>query len=355
MTRNIGAVQKQKFPGSSFDRRNFMKKNFCVAAAFLAVFALIFTACPGDDGNNGGNNGGQTGGGEEPAGLIHQWMLDGDGNDSVGTATLTMNGLGMKANNPKVPGNIKTFPWLSFFGGPKGDSFDDLVIDISKMNSDLMQEAAFAWGGRTLLLSGGTHGPDWAWDGCYVEGIDTSGINNELSATLWMWMGDVGGHRNILILEKPTSINGGQHLITTTAGGYIYLGYSLDIDSCIDLDTPVGSYKEEWVHLALIWKGDSVTLYVNAVKAGEIIGEIPLAAWWNEDGTIDGVTLGKEMVEPVRLPNLDFFKIGGQQPAQHFVGLMTDVRLYNRALTPADVKYLVDQAPQAVKELGAFE
>jgi hypothetical protein len=332
-----------------------MKNNFCVAAAFLAVFALIFTACPGDDGNNGGNNGGQTGGGGEPAGLIHQWLLDGDGNDSVGTATLTMNGLGMKANNSnKVPGDVATYPWLSFFGGAKGDGVDDLVIDITKMNPEKMEEAAFAWGGRTLLVSGGTHGANWGWDGCYVKDIDTSGIRNELSTTLWMWMGEVGGLRNVVILEKPTSINGGQHILTTSSG-YLYLGYSLDVESCIDLDTPVGSYCEEWVHLALIYKGDSVTLYINGEKAGELIGEILLHSWWKEDGSNIDTLNPTEMYEPVRVPTLDVFKIGGQQPTQHFVGLLTDVRLYNRALTPADLKYLIDQAPQAVRDLGTFE
>jgi RHS repeat-associated protein len=71
-----------------------------------------------------------------------------------------------------------------------------------------------------------------------------------------------------------------------------------------------------WTHVAAVYNGTAVTLYVNGVQA----------ATNNRSGTIT--------------PSAGLLRLGwsATRPAERFVGQMDDVRVYNRALTPGEIQ-----------------
>ncbi|MCL2880214.1 MAG: LamG domain-containing protein, partial [Treponema sp.] len=205
---------------------------------------------------------------------------------------------------------------------------------------------------RQVMDCAGTNSPDEPYDLCWVPNFNGP-VMTELTATVWVNPDNIAGIRGVLTFEKPTNDNAGLYIFNYY-GGYLYLTYNENENTNLDLDNDFTDYRNQWLLLALIFKGDTATLYVNGIKTGEIQGTIPCAVWWNADGSLDG-TWGAAKDVQMKPPTIDSFWIGGQQSTQHFIGMMSDVRLYDKALNAVQIQALIDEAPQAIKDQLATE
>ncbi len=84
---------------------------------------------------------------------------------------------------------------------------------------------------------------------------------------------------------------------------------------------------KEWLHVALTWNNGALAVYVNGQKVSE--------------GTYSGLTA----LHPVA----NFANDGSSPPYEAFAGLLDEARVYNRAITAAEVKeiYQLPHVPQA--------
>jgi hypothetical protein len=275
------------------------KKELWVGFALTAIFAMLFIAC-----NDGSENGIKDDKNTPVEGLIHQWLLNGNGTDSIGGKNL-------------------------------------MIDDEGKIFSF---EADTEWN-RQVLNSMGSHNTvDFPWNGCWVNNFNSAPMT-ELTVSLWIYPTDTAGIRQILILETPN----GAGASTPNAGLFIFHFYNGLIDmgyrstaTNLDINSPT-NYRDKWVHLALTFKNDTASLYVNGEKAGEIEGTVECDDWWDASGTTVDITM--------RIPKLDSFWIGGMQPTQHYIGKITDVRFYNKVLNLSEITNIINEAPQAVRDL----
>jgi len=277
-----------------------MTKYLWTLLVILAAFSLLFGSCDNGSGTNGSTVSG--GGGDAP---IHHWLMNGNPNDSVGGKDFTIDG--------------------NYVGFVHNQEWDRQVMDFQ-----------------------GTNDPSEPYNLCWIENFNPPAMT-ELTTTIWLNPTDeaksLTGYRGILTLERPTSTNGGQYILVFQHG-YLFLGYgNASIDDDLTFNYGIG----EWVHLALVYKGNTATLYVNGVKVGELFEDIYCYIWWNSAG---GVTSSGNWEDiPIKPPSFNSFWIGGQQATQHFFGLISDVRLYNKALSASQIMGIINEAPQAVKDM----
>ncbi|MDR0495054.1 MAG: LamG domain-containing protein [Treponema sp.] len=91
------------------------------------------------------------------------------------------------------------------------------------------------------------------------------------------------------------------------------------------------NYNGKWTHLALTMESGRAALYINGVKFGnELTGTVSLYDWVNWPAT-------EAAIEP---PQIDSLWIGGTAAHTKYLGLMSDVRLYNGVLSPGEIAAL---------------
>jgi len=284
-----------------------MKKMYLKTLMILVVmFGLAFSSC--DNGANGAK--GNTG--PTP---IHEWLLDGSGTDSAGGKDLTLNTAG----------------YVSFETDP-----------------DM---------GRSVLFVNGKDGTANAnsgvvadnWNAAWVPDFNGPSSWTGFTASAWIKPKDIDGLRQILMFELPNDTNAGVYILCFDSD-FLYLGYAGgggdgSYGACMDYMYSGPDYLQyddsgnlipTWMHIALTYKGSTVALYVNGEKVGERTGTLPGAIWWDASGVPSGV--GAQVDIPIKAPTIDSFWIGGRRPTQFYVGYISDVRLYDRALSDSEIK-----------------
>jgi PKD repeat protein len=183
-------------------------------------------------------------------------------------------------------------------------------------NGDASDESG---NGNDATVNGATLAPDrfgnqdsaYSFDG--DDYIQTPLDSNTLpiSFSVWFNAGAVSWDRSVV--DSDWSGQSGHSLIIGwwNHDGDIHIEYH---NSSIDSDFPVS--VDTWYH-AVVCFSDSIWLYVDGARIG---------AWEYPQATLDG----------------DDFRLGrhNQWDPQWYVGVIDDVRFYNRVLTPDDVQTL---------------
>jgi hypothetical protein len=276
-----------------------MRKEY-LAAVFIAS-VLAFTGC-GDDG----------GGDDQPDSTlpnpIHHWLMNGNANDSIGGKNAVVN-----------PGTVPV----------SGDPGQFASFTEFKYDDELGREVLYVYG-----KGANDYNNPNEWNACWVQDFNGP-VMTELTASLWIKTLETGGIKNVLVFQKQKSPYHDLFNLSIFSG-YMGLGNGRYASSGLDEFGP-GYEGEEWRHIALTFKDGAATMYVDGEVAGEC-ESVWCEAWWDADGNDTGN--GETVEAAVSVPRIDSFWIGGQKPTQHFYGYISDVRLYNKALTEAQAKVL---------------
>ena len=248
--------------------------------------------------------------GETPPTMLHHWILDGDGDDEIGTLPA--------GYSPATIAPAANFIYDADWGRD--------VLNLTTPGA--------AGGGRPSPFE--------------VTGLDAHNLD-ELTLSFWLRPSNLNpatqGLTNLMILEQPTGINSGLfHL----SNWHTASGHSSGLTNVIGFgssDAPFGAFNwdtnaNRWVHIALTFYDDVATMYVNGAFFGYIEDEVTIGNWW---GFPNPATV------PVRAPNLDILGIGGNHDGQVVNGRFADVRLYGSSLTAAQVNAVFMEAPPAVR------
>lgn len=143
-----------------------------------------------------------------------------------------------------------------------------------------------------------------------------------LTVMAWVWPERVDSHLAVLA-------NKGDRVAGHPAKGYrlslfwhramAELGFGDDEDG-VRLSTPEWSIEpQHWAHVAMVFDGQNLVLYLNATEAARL--RLPEPRRLAPGPSAGGFTLGKYY----------------WNDAYPFVGLLADVRIYGRALPPAEI------------------
>jgi glucose/arabinose dehydrogenase/PKD repeat protein len=186
-------------------------------------------------------------------------------------------------------------------------------------------------GGGTLAdRSGHGHhgtlsGPAWSPSGRTGGALSFDGVDDHVripdhaeldltgAMTLEAWVRPtaLGGWRTVVFKEQATHMTYALYAATSTGPptGQAYVGGQRDARG------PSGIASGAWTHLATTYDGSALRLYVNGAQVRTLAVSGPMA-----------VSSGP-------------LKLGGNAIwREWFAGLMDDVRIYNRALTPAEIQ-----------------
>ncbi|MCU0913100.1 MAG: LamG domain-containing protein [Planctomycetes bacterium] len=169
--------------------------------------------------------------------------------------------------------------------------------------------------------------PQWVQDGRLGAAVKFNGTSDYLAVPDSDSL-DIKGDRLTLAAWIRGNAWATSHIvrkIPDTGTGSIYF---IRVQSTLlrgDLATPTGTIVvqgktplrvQEWVHAALVYDGAEGRIYVNGVLDGQAVVSGKIAESNNE------------------------LRIGRGEPAGYFNGSIDDVRIYNRALTVAEIKQL---------------
>ena len=150
-----------------------------------------------------------------------------------------------------------------------------------------------------------------------IEIPHNDGLNITTAVTMEMWVRmqpDAGGNANQAGIEKGGWVAGEYSLYPLYNGGIIAQFNDLP-DNCDDENTGPGIRNGEWRHLAAVWDGKVITLYIDGEKSNSAICEGEL------------------------LTNASSVYIGSRNGNDRMlVGAIDEVRLYNRALTRKEIE-----------------
>jgi hypothetical protein len=166
----------------------------------------------------------------------------------------------------------------------------------------------------------GTWNPVGHWDPC----------TGDLTLAVWAkWAGTTGEDQGLIgKRDSIWDINSTMFSFGIT-GWPAYTTSMLALRGNTDVtsgNVTMGDYLGRWTHLAATVDGNVATLYINGVEVAS--------------GTF---TFGPNTVASMAIGNTN--GVNGGQNTQTFNGDLDEVRIYNRALTAAEVAYLADTTP----------
>jgi len=255
------------------------RKRILMTAIGLAALgaSIVLTGCGGGGGNGGGI------GGFDPLkiGLIHEWKLDGDAKDSVGTLDGTVHG-------PVVFANTPTGARFVGDGQSTGITIPP-IADMQFQNSFTIS----AWASTPTAAPFGH-----LWEAIFFEGDDRSGLDP------YYLMVDASGQLSFQVCSASES-------------AYLYATMPVNKLSLI-----TGTYDKTAGLLRLYING-SMVAQKSTTKATPVV---PLDA-----GYLPGIGLGGNNA----FPNSGF--------NFSWNGAIDDMRVYNRALSASEVQSLYKQ------------
>jgi concanavalin A-like lectin/glucanase superfamily protein/Big-like domain-containing protein/putative Ig domain-containing protein len=183
--------------------------------------------------------------------------------------------------------------------------------------------ADWSGGGHTGTLSGaawqsGKFGKSLAFDGLssWVTVAASGALNVTTSMTMeaWVYPTEAGGWRTVVFKEAPEEVWKHSYGLYSAFGAEGPGGHVLLEDS-VNLHAPAALAVNEWSHLATTYNGSMLRLFVNGTERAAVAAT----------GSID-VSAGD-------------LRIGGNAMwGDFFKGRIDEVRLYNRALTLAEIQ-----------------
>jgi hypothetical protein len=147
-------------------------------------------------------------------------------------------------------------------------------------------------------------------------------VSGDFSVELWLWNGLPNDARPVtgyLFSHGPTQLGIGG---TEFAGGHLFISSEREPGKRQEGHTKIE--PRSWNHLALVRESNNVRIYLNGLPEPEIIGEIKNAAPSNDD----------------------WFFAGRNDKIATFEGKLSDVAVYDRALTPIEIAQHTKAAKQ---------
>jgi hypothetical protein len=258
-----------------------MKKTLWLMAVGLAI-----AACDGKDSQPNGAVAGP------PEGAVHYWLLDGNGADMV----------------PKGK-----------YLRPAGGIYTSFVYDAEM-------------GRRVLKFDYNT----LHYDLCMAELREAY---EELTVALWIKpnLAKTPLHSTILILQEYSEANCGLYALSIdTRTQRIGLGNaSVFFDGGGSGSFAAADYDGKWTHLAITFKNNTASLYINGSKLGDISGTQELINWWSDD--YDEIKYPSKFIT-LEVPAIDKFWIGGLYHDQFYNGLVSEVAMFDKALSAGEIR-----------------
>ena len=164
----------------------------------------------------------------------------------------------------------------------------------------------------------GRHGNALSFDGTddYVEVPDSSSldITGDLTLSSWVKVDEIDTGRWQSILFKERGSNGSYSLDAETSSDPLAT-FGINDGAWTRAYASASVDEDEWAHIAGVWNGDWLLLYVN----GDLVDAVAGSGILSSDG-------------PLRIGGTDVF--GGNR---HLDGLIDEVRVYNRPLSQHEV------------------
>jgi uncharacterized membrane protein YeiH len=180
--------------------------------------------------------------------------------------------------------------------------------------------------GRTGTVSGATwttqgkNGGALTFDGVndWVTVADANALDLTTAMTLEAWVYPTasggGAWRNVLIKERPGGEVYNLYANTDTNAPVVYVVRAAQVDVPLDARGTGALPLNTWTHLAATYDGTTLRLFVN------------------------GTQVGSRAVSGALVTSAGALRIGGNSVwGEYFAGRLDDVRIYNRALTPAEI------------------
>jgi hypothetical protein len=167
----------------------------------------------------------------------------------------------------------------------------------------------------------------------YINAGNSSSLNisNALSVGGWVKF-NVANDKSTIVSKwgRSTSSNFSWLLFANWwQDGRIDFLVSGNGTSYVGVNSGVGIINSgEWMHVMGIYDGSSIKLYINGTLRNTVSASVPTSL--------------KTVSTPVSI-GIDYDTGTGDNPYRHFDGQMDDVRIYNYALTPLQVKNVMNQ------------
>ena len=155
----------------------------------------------------------------------------------------------------------------------------------------------------------------------YATVPDSTDLDITGAITMAAWVKPTAVGTQDLIAKEISAVANGYQLSLSSAGK-VFVRLNNAVASRVDSATSYPTDGNSWIHVAATWDGNTVKLYYNGVQEGSSLAYAgPIVA--------NGTALG----------------IGAQSDNMRwFAGAMDDVRLYNRALSLAEIQALANPA-----------
>ena len=169
-------------------------------------------------------------------------------------------------------------------------------------------------------------GTAWSSTGRFGNALSFNGINsrvnipddsglqltNGMTIEAWVNPATLSGWRSVVMKESPTGLAYALYAHDgTRPAGYLNTGLATDFG----VNGTTTLQVNTWTHLATTYDGSAMKLYIN------------------------GVLVGTRATSGTILTTTNPLRIGGNAPwGEYFSGLIDEVRIYNRALTPAEIQ-----------------
>jgi len=190
-------------------------------------------------------------------------------------------------------------------------------------------------GSPAWRTTGGTGGGALYFDGAsYISISDSATLDtlNDFSAGGWVYFSsapaDAGTQRNSRIMQKgaavPTTTSYALHALTSAGGGQnkaIFCVYKTDTQTCATGTTDMSAFA--WHHVMGTRSGSTLKIYVDGVLETTATGP---------SGSLDDEA------------NMYFARSPGNTDG-YMIGLLDDLRVYNRALSQTEIENIVQNPP----------
>ena len=183
--------------------------------------------------------------------------------------------------------------------------------------------------GPTWGVSGGQQALSFDGTNDYVDVPHNASLNLVNAIALSVWVRPTGVFNEGILMKGPlTGSQGVFGLSVATAGAGWYFRLNGRVSEGYGQEAGGSPQINQWQHVAGTWDGTIMALYVDNVLIGSSAYSTPIAA------------------------NSDSLKIGAYYDMSYtFPGLIDDVRIYNRGLSPQEVRTLA-QRPGIAYELA---
>ncbi len=248
--------------------------------------------------------------------------------------TLTVDGVEDLAGNPIAPGSTAEFERAA--GDPEPGLVAYWPFDLGAGTVAIDRSG----NGHDGFL---TNGPQWtaepalAFDGAddYVDAGAFGVAGEALTLAAWIYPEDLAncGSRDCRVISKATGTAEGDHVFmvsTIASGGATRLRFRLETDGATStLIAASGDLEEDrWLHVAAVYDGATMALFLDGAQVGSAA----------QSGALTG-----DPAVPVW--------IGGNPPdpaGRPWRGRIDEVRVYDRALSPAELLALPPPSAAAI-------